>query len=61
MDIVYDTKKMWVTFPAEADESDFVMTPPPAGMRIDFERQWRLDAGQWRALLIPELREDCRL
>lgn len=54
MDITYDTKKMWVTFPAEADEPDFIANPPPAGTRINFENQWRLDARSWRAQLVKD-------
>lgn len=54
MNITYDTKNMWATFPAEADEADFLETPPPAGMRINFENQWRLDGRSWRAQLVKK-------
>lgn len=54
MEIIYDLQKMVVTFPAYADEPDFEATPPPAGMRIDFERQHRLGHGQWCAPLVKD-------
>ena len=54
MEITYDTQAMTATFPAEADEEDFLENPPPAGMRIDFNNQWRLTSCKWRARLVKD-------
>lgn len=54
MEITYDLKKMTATFPAHADEADFLENPPPVGTRINFENQWRLDGLSWRAQLVRD-------
>lgn len=54
MEITYDLKAKTATFPAEADEADFLENPPPAGWHINFENQWRLDGCSWRAQLVKD-------